>query len=141
MDAHSFDEHLGKNGTGGIVPTKENCKLVVEDVASLAVKTRTEIDLNDGVIRRTWKMMGFAFSRTYDLDRHVAVQIKEESSIFEGYNITLLCVYLTSRGSKIRIAWADDYNGACRIQSQITDFLKESAVKCTANMNTTVSGA
>ena len=141
MDADSLVERLGKNGTDGIIPLKENCRLVVEDVASLGVNTRTEIDLNDGVIRRTWKMMGFTFSRTSDLDRHAAVQIKEENTIFEGYNINLLCVYLISRGRKIRVVSADDYNKACLIQNQITEFLKESAVKCPVNMNTTACGA
>lgn len=141
MDADSFDGHSRKNGTDRIMTTKENCRLVVEDVENIAGKTCTEIDLKDGVIRKTWKLMGFARSRTYELDSHVAVQIKDKSTILEGYNITSFGVYITSRSRKIRISSTDDLNEARFIQSEITEFLKKSAGKCPANMSTTASGA
>jgi hypothetical protein len=140
MDADSFDEHVGKNETDGIIPTKQSCRLVVEDVASIAGNTRTEIDLADRVIRKTWKIMGFAYSRTYHLDRHVVVHIKDKSSIVEGYSITSFGVYIASRGRKIQVSSADDFLGARFIQSRIFEFLKESSVKCPADMRPTVCG-
>lgn len=85
--------------------------------------------------------MGFARSRTYELDNHVAVQIKDNSTILEGYDITSFEVYITSRGRKIRISSTDNLNEAHLIQSEITEFLKESPVKCPTNMNTTASRA
>lgn len=140
MDAGSLDRHSPKNSTG-TVTTTENCRLVVKDEAIFTGKTLTEIDLNDRVIRRTWKLMGFAHSRTYELGNNVAVQIKDTSTILEGYNITSFGVYLTSRGREIRISSTGDLNEARLIQSQITEFLKESSVKFPTNMNTTASGA
>ena len=141
MDAHSFDGHSRTNRTDGIMTAKENCRIVVDDAVMIAGRTRTEIDLKDRVIRKTWKLMGFARSRTDDLDNHVAVQIKDKSTILEGYTITLFEVYLTSRGKKMRILSTADLNEARLIRSQITEFLKESAIKCLTKMNTTASGA
>jgi len=97
---------------------KKNRRLVVEDAV-----TCTEIDLNDRVIRKTWKLMGFAHCRTYELDDHVTVQIKDTSTILEGYKITMFGVYLAGRGREIRMSSTGDIKEAHLIQSRITEFL------------------
>jgi hypothetical protein len=111
---------------------KENCRFVVEDAV-----TCTEIDLKDRVIRKTWRLIGISYSSTYELDNHVTVQIKEKSTILEGYNITSFLVYLANKGRKILISSTDDLNEARLIQSQISEFLDGSPVKCPANMKAT----
>jgi hypothetical protein len=104
-----------------------NCTLVVEDAAVMAGEIRTEIDLKDRVIRRTWKLMGFARSRTYGLDDHMAVEIRDNSTTLEGYCISSFVVYLAGRGGKIRISLTDDLKEALRIWKEIAEFLREAA--------------
>ena len=108
---------------------KENCRFVVEDATIFAGKRSTEIYPEDRAIRKTWKLIGFTLSRTYEFDNNVAVQIKDKSTLFEGYNITSFGVYITCRGRKIWIFSTDDLDAARLIQSQITDVLKKSATK------------
>jgi hypothetical protein len=119
-----------RNMAGWIMTIKENGRLVVEDVANMAGKTCTEIDLKDRVIRKTWKLMGFARFRTYELDNHVTVQIKDTSTILEGYSITSFGVYLAGRDRKIRISSTGDLKEARLIQNEITAFLKEAQSDC-----------
>ncbi len=117
----------------------ENCRLIAEDTALLACKTRTEIDLRHRVIRKMWKLMGFVRSKTYVLDNHVAVQVKDNSTILEGYSILSFGVYLINNGRKIRISSADELEKACLIQTQIAEFLEKAAIKCPADCKTFVS--
>jgi hypothetical protein len=110
--------------------TNENSRQVLEDATLMAGETRTEIDLKNRVIRKTWKLLGFSRSRTYNIDDHVAVQIQDNSSMLEGYKIASFGVYLTGKGGTIRISSTDDLKEASLIRDEIAEFLKESEVKC-----------
>jgi hypothetical protein len=100
--------------------TNENYRLMIEDRMAC-----TEIDLNDREVRKTWKLMGFLHCRTYELDNHATVHIKDKSTILEGYDLTLFGVYLASRGRNVSILLTADLNEARIIEGRVIDFLKE----------------
>jgi hypothetical protein len=129
MVAHAFYRPPTIKEIGGIVTTKENSRLVLEDTTLMAGETRAEIDLTDGVILKTWKLLGFSQSRRYEIDDNIAVQIKDNSTMIEGYNIASFGVYLRGRGGTIRISSTVDLQEARLIRDEITEFLKESAAK------------
>jgi hypothetical protein len=109
------------------MPAKENSRLVLEDATPIGGKTRTEIDLKDRVIRKTWRLLRLSRSRTYEIGNHAVVEIQDNSTMLEGYNIASFGVYLTGRSGTIRIASTDDLKEAYLIRDATTEFLKESA--------------
>lgn len=85
------------------------------------------------------QLMGFARSKTCELDSGVAVQVKDKSTILKGCNVPFFGVYLINNGRKIWISSADELKKACLIRDQIAAFLEEVAVKCSANGKTSAS--
>jgi hypothetical protein len=128
-----------KKAKDGAMITIENCRLVAEDTALLTCRTRAEIDLAGGVIRKMWKLMGFVRSRTYELDTHVAVKVKDRSTILEGYRIPSFGVYLINNGREIRMSSTDELKKACLVQNRLIEFLEAAAVKCPASGRTSAS--
>ncbi len=119
-----------KDCTNRIIIEKGRCRLAVEDALNLGGRTRAEIDLKSGVIRKTWAFMGFTHSRVYELKKNAPIRVRDKSTLFEGYSLSSFGIYITARDKQIRLASTDDLTKARLIQNDISNFLREVTGKC-----------
>ena len=113
------EERLGRDVADIGVVAEDDRRLVVEDAV-----TRMEIDLREQIIRKTWKFLGFAHSRTYELDTPAVVRIRENSKFLEGYRIASFDLFMSVRGGTIRIWSTGDFERARLVRERIELFLK-----------------
>lgn len=97
-------------------------------IAFISRQTKTEINLADKTIRKTWKI-GFCKRHTvYSLDDISSVEVKDKSRMVEGYSLPFYTVQLTGKGKKITIYSADESEEAKALKVKVQTLLKQSAL-------------
>jgi hypothetical protein len=96
--------------------------LTIHDVtAGRFFGIKTDIDLANKTIRKTWKAAGFTWSRSYSLDDFTTAEIQDKSRLMEGYVLPFFVISLSGKGHRLKTYSTDNFEEADSVREQISE--------------------